>query len=743
MRVLSLLITMVVALPVTAEEPADPGIAFFESKVRPVLVAHCYKCHSAEAKKSKGGLLLDHRAAVLKGGDNGPAAVPGKPAESPLIKAIRYTDPDLRMPPDGKLPAEVIADLETWVARGLPDPRQSPTIIGKNARDSRSHWAFQPIRRPQVPAVKSVEWVRNPIDAFVLQRLEVAGLTPAPSASKTALFRRITFDLVGLPPTPAEIRAFCEDHRPTAYDDVVDRLLTSPHHGERWARHWLDVVRYADSAGYELDTFYAFAFHYRDYVIRAFNSGKAFDRFLEEQIAGDELWTDSDDARTATGFCTVGPYAYEGGIARPKVVEYQRLTDLVDTVGSAALGLTLGCARCHDHKSDPFSQADYFGLQAIFAASEFKDVKLGPSRSKEQLAVRVLENRKTPPPTHVLRRGELDAPGDEVSPALPRALPGGGTQASLAQRSDGRRAALARWLTSSENPLTARVIANRVWQWHFGKALVRTPNDFGVQGESPTHPELLDYLADELRSSGWDLRHLHRLIVQSNTYRMASRGDLAGLEKDPDNRLFSRFPRRRLEAEAIWDNLHAAAGTLNPAMFGPPVVPPVDADALKTLLNANWKVTPERSEWTRRGIYLVVRRSLVLPLFDAFNAPRSIESCARRESTVVTSQALTLLNSEAVVGQARAFAGRLLREFPDDGNGRIEHAWLLAFGRPPCREEMREAHAFLERRESALRSGQPTFVPIGAPEGIAPARAGAVAEWCLALVNANEFLYVD
>jgi hypothetical protein len=739
---------LLLAVAGRAQQPAD-GVEFFEAKIRPVLVKHCYSCHSAEAKKPKGGLLLDSRAGVLRGGESGPAIVPGKPGASLLLRAVRHDDPELKMPPSGKLPDAVIADLERWIAMKAPDPRDRPASAGKAAdkiqEAARKHWAFQPLRRPTPPAVKHKDWPTNAIDAFVLARLEAAGLAPAPRADRYTLLRRVHFDLTGLPPTPEEIEAFAKEDRPAAYSALVEQLLSSPHHGERWARHWLDVARYADSAGYELDTVYDFAWHYRDYVIRALNADRPMNRFITEQVAGDEMFPDSEDAQVATGFCTVGPYPYEGGIQRTHLVEYQRLTDIADTIGSAFLGLTVGCARCHDHKYDPISQRDYFGLQAVFASSEFKDEKLGPSRSKERLVARVLQNRKEATKIHLLRRGELDAPQDEAAPSLIRWLPGGGPLNIPATEPKGRRSALARWLTAPDNPLTARVLANRVWQWHFGKALVRTPNDFGAQGEPPTHPELLDYLASELISSGWSLRHLHRVILASSTYRMSSRREPRAAQLDPEYRLLSRFPRRRLEAEILWDHLHSAAGTLNRKQFGPAVVPPVDPEALKGLLNANWKVTPDKSEWSRRGIYLAVRRSLQFPLFDTFNAARGLESSAGRENTIVTSQALTLLNDPTVVEQARELASRLLREQPKQDRARIERAWLLLFSRPASAAEVERTLDFLHRREAALAksSEPPPLLPRNVPAEVPAAKAGAVAEWCLALVNTNEFLYVD
>ncbi len=693
----------------SGDKPDPASIEFFENRIRPVLVKHCYSCHSQDAARTgklKGGLRLDSRASVHKGGDNGPVLVPGKPAASLLIKALHYKEDDLQMPPKGKLPEAVIADLETWIKLGAADPRQGPEVVLTPAERARTHWAFQPIRNPKSEIRNPKSEARNPIDVLVDAKRHAAGLEAAPEADRAMLLRRATFDLLGLPPAPEVIETFLKDDRPDAYERAIDRLLASASYGERWGRHWLDVVRYADSAGYEIDDFYPHAWHYRDYVIRSFNADKAFDRFVQEQVAGDELWPDSSEAKLATGMHTVGPYAFEGGIARPQVVEYQRLTDLADTTSSAFLGLTAGCARCHDHKFDPIAQQDYFGLQAIFAASEAKEVS----------GMRILAARKQTPTIHVLKRGDLETPGVVAAPAILRALRGG----RALEDTDSRRTSLAVWLTSPNNPLTARVIANRVWLWHFGKGLVRTPNDFGSQGEPPTHPALLDYLAIELFRSGWSLKHLHRLIMTSSTYRQSSAGSAEAVVKDPDCRLLSRFPRRRLEAEAVWDALHAAAGTINRKPFGPAVYPPIDASATKTKLNTKWEPATDRREWTRRAVYMVVRRSLVLPMFRTFNGAIPVESVGMREDTVEAAQALALLNGAVAVEQAKQFAVRLRRECGADKSRLIERAWLLAFGRPVTAAEKAKALEFL-----------------------ADGRAASLLELCQALLNANEFLYID
>ncbi|MBA4065761.1 MAG: hypothetical protein C0501_18985 [Isosphaera sp.] len=729
-RLLLALGALVAARAEASDPKPDPkGAAFFEAKIRPVLVEHCFRCHSADAQKAgklKGGLRLDTRDGLRGGGDSGPAVV-AKDGDSLLLKAIRH-DGDLKMPA-AKLPAAVVADFEAWVAMGAPDPRAADAAP---ARDPKTHWAFRPIVRPPVPAVKGKDGVLNPVDAFVLAKLEAAGLAPAPPADRATLLRRATFDLTGLPPTPDEVDAFLKDDGKDAYAGVVDRLLASPRHGERYGRHWLDVVRYADSAGYETDDPYPTAWRYRDYVIASLNADKPFDRFVKEQLAGDELWPDSAEAATATGFLAVGPFAFEGGIGRADVVEYQRRTDLADTTGEAFLGLTVGCARCHNHKFDPISHLDYFGLQAVFAASKPKAAKNaaadGPAMTLTHVAA--------PPAVRQLRRGELDAPLGVAPPAVPRALPGGGEVAADPKR---RRAALATWVTAADNPLTARVIANRVWQWHFGAGLVRTPNDLGTQGEAPTHPELLDWLASELRDHGWSLKHLHRVIMASATYRRAGRG--AASAKDPENRLLARFPRRRLEAEAIWDHLHATAGTIDLTAGGPPVYPPVSREALGNKLNVKWESDKYKDQWTRRAVYLVNRRSLVLPFAEAFNVALPVASAGTRDRTVVAPQALELLNGPVAVGQARAFAGRLLRECGTDPAKIADRAWVLAYGRPIRPDERADVVAFLKVERPAGK--RPTPLGLPADAAVDPGFAAGVVECALALMNANEFVYVD
>jgi hypothetical protein len=612
-------------------------------------------------------------------------------------------------------------------------------------------WSFQPVRKVEPPPDPDC-WSANPIDRFLRARLREAGLRPAGPADRRTLIRRATFDLLGLPPTPEEVEAFCADRAPDAWARLVERLLASPHYGERWGRHWLDVVRYADTGGFEADHFYPGAWRYRDYVIGSFNADKPFDRFLREQVAGDELWPADRDAVVATGLYCVGPALQESAMIA-NGLEYEWLTDAADTTGAAFLGLTFGCARCHDHKYDPITQKDYFALQAVFAASDrpFPDkirltrIKmlndllsdapvpkklLADPRCTVQTEGRVgfrLFHRARPLAVRRLRRGELSKPEEAVGPDFPAALPGCGPKGFAGVPAGQRRAALARWLTAADNPLPARVLVNRVWGWHFGQGLVRTPNDFGAQGERPTHPELLDWLARDFVSGGWRLKRLHRLILLSRTYPMSSVAEGRGLKVDPEDRLLWHFPRRRLEGEAIRDSLLACAGTLAPAPFGPPVVPPLDSQELTGLFDARgkWRVTRNPAEHTRRSVYLLVRRTFVYPLFAAFDPPELMASCDRRLQTVVPTQALTLLNSPLARAQSAAFARRLLRECGARPQRLVDRAWRLAFGRPATPAEAARALAFLRKR-TASSSGP-----------------SALAELCLALFNANEFIYLD
>jgi hypothetical protein len=621
-------------------------------------------------------------------------------------------------------------------------------------------WSFEPVKEVEPPAVPDGSSA-NPIDRFIRANLREHGLRPAEPAERRTLVRRVTFDLTGLPPTPEEVDAFVNDPSPAAYEALVDRLLASPRYGEYWGRHWLDVARYADTGGFEADERYPNAWKYRDYVIRSFNADKPFDRFVQEQVAGDELWPDDPDAVVATGLYCVGPALDESAMVRDQL-EYEWLTDAADTTGSAFLGLTFGCARCHDHKYDPLTQADYYGMQAVFAASDRpfpakvrlvrikalngllsdapvpKDLLNDPRctvMTDDVVGLRLF-HRKQPREVRRLRRGELSKPREVAEPAFPAALLSPSRPPDFAGVPPARRrATLAKWLTAPDNPLTGRVLVNRVWGWHFGEGLVRTPGDFGNQGEPPTHPDLLDWLARDLVEHGWSLKRLHRLILLSDTYRMRSTADADGLRVDPEDRLLGHFPRRRLEGEAVRDALFACSGTLNPKPFGPPVVPPLGGEELTGLFDAKgkWPVTKDPAEHTRRSVYVLVRRTFLYPLLAAFDPPEVMTSCPRRRPTVVPAQALTLLNSPLAREQADAFARRLRKECGPEPEAAIARAWRLAFGRAATPAETERASTFLRTRTAALE-GQ---------SGTASAPEAALAELCLALFNANEFVYVD
>jgi hypothetical protein len=686
----------------------------------------------------------------------------------------------------------------------------------------RNHWAWKSPVRPTPPTVQQSAWVQNPIDAFILAKLEAAGLPPAPPANREQLLRRATFDLVGLPPTPAEIDAFVNDRSPDAWERVLDRLLASPHYGERWGRHWLDLARFAETNGYEHDEVRPDAWRYRDYVIGALNDDKPYDRFVKEQLAGDELFPDAPAALVATGFNLLGADMTDAADALRR--RHNTLDDMTDTAGLVFLGLTVGCARCHDHKFEPISQGDYFRLQAFFAPAVFRrDVPLltpdqrqaheqaqrefaalvqpvqkaiadletpyrqklrdgllaklsdearlahrtpagqrtaaqealvanterllvvGPKALKELLSaaeharlkdlqkqLKALESKKPAlpvamalqdganvPKTFVLKRGELGHPAEEVQPGWPLIL-----SPNLAAKpapvvaprpgTTGRRTALANWLTRPDHPLTARVMVNRLWQHHFGRGLVATASDFGLRGQRPTHPELLDWLASEFVARGWSVKHMHRLMLSSATYRQATTVTPAARSKDPDNELFSRMNRQRLEGEVIRDSLLAVSGRLNRTMGGPGVFPLVPAEALQGV--KGWTASPDPRDHVRRSVYIFARRNLRFPFLEAFDLPDSNLSCPKRERSTTAPQALTLLNAADVLEAARALAARLTQAAASDEE-RVTQAFRLTLGRRPTETELRLAREFLQR--------------------------SPLTELCRALFNVNEFVYLD
>jgi Protein of unknown function (DUF1553)/Protein of unknown function (DUF1549) len=724
------------------------------------------------------------------------------------------------------------------------------------ARD-REHWAFLPPQHQAVPRVSAAEWIRTPVDAFILARLEQAGLKPSPPADRATLIRRLALDLTGLPPSPGDVARFLHDTSPEAYAKAVERLLASPHYGERWAQHWLDVARYAESNGYEADGERIHAWRYRDYVVRSLNEDKPFDVFLTEQLAGDKLARNTkrrpnSDLLVATGFNRCGPIHLVGGNTDPEVNRQEVLTEMTNGVAAAFFGLTLGCARCHDHKFDPISQADYYRLQSFFAATQAKEFDIAteaeraayarrlaeveaqiapltksineleaPYRARLEAAkkahlepryraalaveakkrtpeqkklaadaevllkvtwdeivgsltaadrarraawraqIHALEAQKPLPPaqawgiedepetprTHVLVRGNPHRKGPEVEPAFPRVL-----VKDTSGPGPLDRLALARWLTRPDHALTARVLVNRLWQHHFGRGLVATPNDFGLRGEPPTHPELLDWLACEFTRHGWSIKHMHRLMMLSSTYQQSSRasGQQAAKKIDPENRLLWHMNRQRLEGEGLRDSVLAVTGALNESIGGPMVRVPLEPAVYELIFTEGepdglWLVTPDARQHQRRSLYLFAKRNVRLPMLEAFDQPDTLNSCPVRPVSTYAPQALILLNGPFMQEQSRRFAGRLLRESPGDPARQIECAYQLALARPPRSSERDQARAFLaaqrERILERLQSRQAinTFLA----QGTDPATAAALADFCLALLNRNEFLYVN
>jgi Protein of unknown function (DUF1553)/Protein of unknown function (DUF1549) len=661
----------------------------------------------------------------------------------------------------GALPGQAGSDLASFDALIKPSDRQ--------------HWAFRPVRRPAIPAVKNRAWVRNPIDAFVLARLEARGWKPAPAARPGALQRRLYLDLLGLPPTPAEQQTFERDPGAEAVDRMVDELLARPGYGERWGRHWLDLVRYADTNGYERDADKPFVWRYRDYVIRAFNSDKPFNRFMIEQLAGDELPDADTETLIATGYYRLGPWDDEP--ADPGEDRFDQLDDMVSTTSMAFLGLTLGCARCHNHKFDPLTQLDYYRMVAIFNTLERPqqgrtELDL-PAGSRAEMAAwlrpraaRALAGWGLPatasipagqpagtvlaawlasgklacppelpqgyflrepspiaPATHLLLRGKASRPGPEVAPGVPAVLvdhqPGFLPPGPYTSQ---RRLTLARWIASPDNPVTARVIVNRVWQHHFGEGLIRTPSDFGLKGDPPTHPDLLDWLADWFIREGWSIKKLHRLILTSNTYRMSKQWNATYAAQDPQDRLLWRVPYGRLDVEAIRDSMLAVSGQLNRQMYGPSMYPEVPREALASHSDPDkiWRPFVEK-EASRRTVYAFLKRSMIVPLLETLDLCDTARSTARRVVTTVAPQALTLFNGDFANRQARHLADRLRQEAGPDPARQMELAFRLALCRPPSRTEAAALVQFLQGQ-----SGD-----------------AGLEQMCRVIFNLNEFAYSD
>jgi hypothetical protein len=888
----SLLILLLVALtagPLAAAEkkPHEPT---FEKHVRPILKAHCFECHG-EQQDLEGSLDLRLRRLIAEGGDSGPAIAPGNLDESLLYQRIAQGE----MPPGKvKLSAEQIDTIGRWIAAGAktarPEP-EKPDPLGFTAED-RQHWAFQPIRKPAPPSPqgsKGIARIRNPVDAFLLERLEQQQLDFSPEADKRTLIRRATFDLLGLPPTPEEVAMFLADEAPDAYDRLIDRLLASPRYGERWARHWLDIAGYADSEGFdETDAVRSDAWRYRDYVIRSLNADKPFDEFIVEQLAGDELVSppyqdlspEALERLTATGFLRMAPDGTASREADQNMARNQVVTETVKIVSSSLLGMTVGCAECHDHRFDPILQSDFYRLRAVFEPA--LDVKNWRTPRQRQISLATPEDRaksaelerqaaeadrvakakeaelmamvfeeelaklpaelhdslrtawQTPaakrtdeqqklleeypsanvrgggplnlylelsdqrrkhkaewsalqekaakiragkpqeeflrvlteipgqlPKTYLFHRGDSTQPKQEIPPGVLTILcTSTGETLPLddpALPTSGRRLALARHLTSGQHPLVPRVLVNRFWLHHFGRGIVATPGDFGLKGELPTHPELLDWLANEFVDGGWRLKWLHKLMMTSTAYRQSSRRRAEADRVDPDNKLCARMNVRRLEAEMVRDAILAASGQLSPQMFGAPAAVRVD-DSGQIVESDAFSRASRREEATiivqplRRSIYVQTRRSTPLAVLDTFDAPAMEPNCELRTASTVTPQSLLLMNSAFVITQSEQFAQRVRRQAGDDAQAQCQLAWQIAFAAEPAPEELAAMTKFLDEQSKLLAARTSQAKPAtdkadgksgDSPPSALDARQQALASLCQTLLGANQFLYVD
>jgi len=814
---------------VASTSAADAGSdEFYNKNVLPILEARCFECHGPESKL-KGGLFLGNRDGILAGGESGPAVDPDAPEDSLLLDAINYGS--YEMPPDGKLPDNEIETLTAWVKAGASIPEDSelerPELDHANpatlvTEETRNYWAFRPVANPDVPQVKNATWAVNPIDNFILYKLESATLSPSSPAAKQQLIRRAYYDLTGLPPTFDDITAFVNDKSDRAFEKVIDRLLESPQYGERWGRHWLDLVRYAESNSYERDGTKPFIWRYRDYVIKSFNEDKPYTQFIKEQIAGDEFEPPTPDSIVATGYYRLGIWDDEP--VSQKQALYDDLDDILLTTSQVFLGLTMNCARCHDHKIDPLPQKDYYSFLAFFSGfkrygvrshDSVKSNSIGPiavnqedrnrnesrlsmdrelgeqdrkinhvnrrlnelmsppekedfkavevrvdiarkyagnglskklvteyaaavQRRKEILdtrppevaqALMIKEVGKTPRDTFILVRGNANVEGAKVEPAFPSVLspPKPVIKTPTMTESSGRRTALANWIASEKNQLTARVMVNRIWQHHFGRGIVGSSNNFGNIGDKPTHPELLDWLATRFMQSGWRLKAMHKLIMLSNTYQMSSQASEKELAADPANNLYWRFNMRRLSSEELRDSVHAVNGRLNLKMGGPSIYPVIPREVLagQSRPGAGWGNSSEEDR-ARRAVYIFIKRSLVEPLMADFDFADVDSTCPVRFVTTQPTQALSLLNSEFMNRQAHVFAEFLKKEAGTDVKKQVEIGLTRATQRRPAKTEIDKGIDLIE----SLKAD-------GVPEHI------ALKYYCLTLFNLNEFLYLD
>jgi mono/diheme cytochrome c family protein len=867
------------SLPASAADAPAAMSLTFEQHIRPLLKTHCFQCHGEDGHRD-GKLDLRLKRLIAAGGESGPAVVEGKPAESLLIKRLRAGE----MPPNGKvLAAREIELIENWIAAGAITAKAEPADVATVAEisdEEKNFWSFQPVKKPPVPGVAAIERARTPVDLFLLDKLLPRGLSLSPDAERLTLVRRLTFDLHGLPPSPEEVDEFVQDPSPDAVERLVDRLLASPHYGERWGRHWLDLAGYADSDGYtEVDPVRKYSYKYRDWVLRAVNADMPFDQFVIEQLAGDELVPpphknlspEQQDHLVATGFLRTVADGTGQGVDQ-KVARNAVVAETVKVVSSSLLGLTVGCAECHSHRYDPISQADYYRMRAIFEpALNWKDwrnpaqrmISLATDADRtlsaeiEAEAAKILEERKkkldgfieqiferelakvpeehrervkaarsTPdkqrtaeqiallkeypsadpkpgqidlydpkaaqslkeddaraaevrkrkpvedfisvlnevpgqvPPTVLFYRGDPDQPKQTLSPGELSVLDWLGT--TLPDKSDGlpttgRRLAYARHLTDGRHPLVARVFVNHVWMNHFVRGIVATPGDFGMLGERPTHPELLDWLASEFSGGGstvphgagsrWSVKRLHRLLVTSTAYRQSSTRTSPAEAIDPDNRWLSRMSVRRLNAESVRDAILAVNGTINQKLGGPavPVMLDEDGQVVVGIENLNGEnrpgpIIPLNGEEYRRSVYVQVRRSRPLAVLDTFDLPTLDPNCTARNSSTVAPQSLLLMNSDFVLAAARQLAERLNVVAGADPQERIRLAWRLLMGRAPRENELLAAVAFVHDETARLKTAADAITdPKQKPD---PDQWAWIA-FCQALLGSNEFLYVD
>ena len=804
----------------------DSGEAFFSEQVKPLLEKHCFECHRNDTDNFGGELAMASRASMIAGGESGSVLDEASPENSLLLRVLSYEDDSYQMPPNGKLGEEEIAVFRKWVELSLPwDPADEIELERERKagppqvnEETKRWWSFQKPRRPEVPKPENADWAENEIDAFIFAKLQNAKLKPTKPATKQELVRRATYDLLGLPPTPQQVDAFVKDQSPEAWENLINELLESPHYGEKWGRHWLDLVGYGESNSFERDDTKPFIWGYRDYVIRSFNDDKPYDQFLTEQLAGDELENVSIDTMSATGFYRLG--AWDDEPADRKLAKYDELSQIVTIVGQSMMGLTVDCARCHDHKIDPIPQSDYYRMVSFFenirrfgnrdhksvlAASvtrmderevddatrqahqtkvddvtaklkaisepvkkDFKPVEheefkrrinrervlkkhIGKSISQEDFdryvelqkkwrhltehppqglrrILSVKEHGSKPPESFIQIRGNPHSKGDPVSPGFLSVLspPEPEIQKPASGKSTGRRLAFANWLTDVDHPLTARVMANRLWQYHFGRGIVRSSSDFGFQGSPPTHPQLLDWLASELVDGGWSLKAMHKKIMLSRAYQMSTQFNDDSFAIDPENDHFWRFNPRRLTAEEIRDSILFVSGQLNlEKVYGPSVYPPLPQEVLKgqSMPGKNWH-TSNADDSRRRSLYIHIKRTMGVPILETNDAATTDSPCPVRFVTTQPTQAIGLLNSDFTNRQAELFAG-MIRKSHKEPEAQVAAVLRRVFQREPTEDDVARGMELLN--DPALKEKPDQGLKI----------------FCLMALNLNEFVYLQ